>query len=368
MKRLSIKSTWVVESEDGQRLGPELFALLHAIHEAGKLSGAIERVGLSYRHAWNLVEGWHAFFGAPLVRFERGKGALLTPLGKRLLWAEQRVSARLGPQLDSVASELNLEINRLLDTAASTIRIHAAHGFAVARIPELLKEQDRLQVDLRYVGSVEALLSLEKGSCDLAGLHVPEGEFARPALARYARWLRPRKQRVIHLVTRTLGLFVASGNPKGIVDVQDLTRADVVFINRQKNSGTRLLFDQVLAAANIDARTIRGYRTEEFTHSAVAAYVASGAADAGFGVEPAARQFRLDFIPLSRERYVFICNQAATERPDVVAFLEHLKSERFGRMVAELPGYSTPRIGEVVRLEEAIPELLDRRGKVDRAA
>ena len=71
MKRLSIKSTWVVEREYGQRLGPELFAMVNAIHDAGKLTEAVRRLGMSYRHAWNLVEGWNAFFGAPLVRRAR---------------------------------------------------------------------------------------------------------------------------------------------------------------------------------------------------------------------------------------------------------------------------------------------------------
>jgi molybdate transport repressor ModE-like protein len=359
MKRLTIKSTWVVESEDGQQLGPELFAMLNAIHETGKLTEAVRRIGLSYRHAWNLVEGWNAFFGAPLVRFERGKGAFLTPLGERLLWAEQRVSARLALQLESVASELNLEINRLLATAAATIRIHASHGFAVARMPELLKGQDRIQMDLRYFGSLESLMSLNKGTCDLAGLHVPEGELARAALDQYARWLQPAKQRVIHLVTRTQGLFVAQGNPKGIHGVHDLIRPDITFINRQKGAGTRLLFDQILAAAGVEGRRIEGYRTEEFTHAAVAAYVASGAADAGFGVEPAARQFRLDFVPLARERYIFICNAATLERPEMIELLGLLKSERFARIVSELPGYSAPRIGEVVRLDDALPQLLE---------
>jgi len=357
MKRLSIKSTWVVEREDGQRLGPELFAMLNAIHDAGKLTEAVRRLGMSYRHAWNLVEGWNAFFGAPLVRFERGKGAFLTPLGERLLWAEQRVSARLALQLDSVASELNLEISRLLATAATTIRIHASHGFAVARIPELLRDQELIQVDLRYFGSVESLMSLAKGTCDLAGLHVPEGRLAKAALDQYARWLQPARQRVIHLVTRTQGLFVAKGNPKNIQGVRDLPRPDVTFINRQKDAGTRLLFDQILADAGIDARRIEGYRTEEFTHAAVAAYVASGAADAGFGVEPAARKFRLDFIPLARERYVFVCNTKTLERPEMVELLALLRSDRFVTMVAELPGYSAPRVAEVERLEDAFPQL-----------
>lgn len=368
MKRLSIKSSWVVESEDGQHLGPELFAMLNAIHETGKLTEAVSRIGVSYRHAWNLVEGWNAFFGAPLVRFERGKGAFLTPLGEHLLWAEQRVSARLALQLESVASELNLEINRLMATAAATIRIHASHGFAVAKIPDLLKGQERIQLDLRYVGSVESLMSLNKGTCDLAGLHVPEGDLARAALDQYARWLNPAKQRVIHLVTRTQGLFVASGNPKGIHGVHDLVRPDITFINRQKEAGTRLLFDELLAQSGIEGRQIEGYRTEEFTHAAVAAYVASGAADAGFGVEPAARQFRLDFIPLARERYIFVCNAKALERPEMIELLTLLKSDLFAAMVAELPGYSAPSIGEVVRLEEALPQLVESAASAPRAA
>ncbi|MCW5625369.1 MAG: helix-turn-helix transcriptional regulator [Burkholderiales bacterium] len=357
MKRLTIRSTWVVESEDGRQLGPELFAMLNAIHETGKLTAAATQVGLSYRHAWNLVDGWNGFFGTPLVRFERGKGAFLTPLGERLLWAEQRVGARLGVQLESVASEINLEISRLLVTTAATIRIHASHGFAVARMPDLLEGHERLQLDLRYLGSVESLASLARDTCDLAGLHVPEGRLASTAMARYARWLNPARQRLIHLVTRTQGLFVATGNPKGIRTIADLVRPDITFINRQKGAGTRLLFDQVLAEAGITAGAINGYATEEFTHAAVAAYVASGAADAGFGVEPAAHQFRLDFIPVALERYFFVCNAQTLERPEMLELMALLKSDRFTAIVATLPGYSAPRVGEVVRLDDEFPQL-----------
>jgi len=357
MNRLTIRSSWAIESEDGRRLGPELFQMLNAIHDSGKLTTAAGRVGLSYRHAWNLVEAWNAFFGTPLVRFERGKGAHLTPLGEKLLWAEQRVSARLGVQLESVASELNLEINRLLTSATATIRIHGSHGFAVARVPELLENHAHIQVDLRYPGSIEALASLARGGCDLAGCHVPEGRLATRAMRQYVRWLQPARQRLIHLVTRTQGLFVASGNPKGIRDLHDLTRPGITFVNRQKAAGTRLLFDQLLADAGIDGDRIHGYRTEEFTHAAIAAFVASGAADAGFGIEPAARRFRLDFVPIALERYLFVCNTQTLERPEIAELIAQLKTDRFRAMVAELPGYTCPRAGEVVRLEEEFPEL-----------
>jgi molybdate transport repressor ModE-like protein len=364
MKRVSIKPTWVVENESGGRLGPELFAMLNAVHKTGKLTEAAAEVGLSYRHAWDLVGNWGEFFGSPLLRMERGKGAALTALGEKLLWAEQRGAARLGLQLESLASELNLELNRTVASAMRTIRLHASHGFAVARLPDLLKQRDDIQLDLRYLGSVESLASLIRQDCDLAGLHVPEGRLGPLAMRRYVRWLQPARQRLIHLVTRTQGLFVARGNPKNIRELSDLATRDAVFVNRQKGSGTRWLLDQLLESAGTHTHAIRGYQNEEFTHAAVAAYVASGMADVGFGVQPAAVQFRLDFVPIAREHYVLLCNLPSLERPEVAEFLSLLRSETFQTIVGELAGYTAPRAGEIVRLEEEYPELV----KADRAS
>jgi putative molybdopterin biosynthesis protein len=357
MHRIALKPGWVVERESGGQMGPELFHLLEAIHETGKLTEAAARIGLSYRHAWNQVESWRAFFGHRLVSFERGKGARLTPLGERLLRAEQRAGARLGPQLESIASELNADLNRLLAETGSTLRIHASHGFAVARLPELLSGRDDFRLDLRYLGSVEALASLGRGGCDFAGIHVPEPPYELQALQHYSAWLRPEGQRVVHLVTRTQGLFLAQGNPKGIRGAADLTRADVSVVNRQKGAGTRALFDQLLSSAGVDGAQVRGYDTEEFTHAAVAAYVASGMADAGFGVEAAARQFRLDFVPLARERYCLLASPETLDRPEVRTLLALIRGEGFARLVAELPGYSAPRPGVVATLEETFPAL-----------
>ena len=60
------------------------------------------------------------------------------------------------------------------------------------------------------------------------------------------------------------------------------------------------------------ASTGRHQRREqiEFTHAAVAAYVASGMADVSFGVEAAARQFGLDFVRILTEDYFFVCKRA----------------------------------------------------------
>jgi molybdate transport repressor ModE-like protein len=352
MKRIAVKPTWTLEDESGKRVGPEVFALLGAINRTGKLTEAAEAVGVSYRHAWGLVETWGAFFGRPLVRFERGKGTALTPLGAKILWAEQRAIARLGLQLESLASEINHEINQLLDAAIATIRIHASHGFAVARVPALFLDHQGIQLDLRYLGTHDSLASLARGGCDLAGFHLPVGPYGLVAARQYRRWLDPERHRVVHLVTRTQGLFLANGNPKGIQSLADLARADVQFVNRQQGSGTRLLFDQLLAAEGISGDEIRGYETEEYTHAAVAAYVASGMADVGFGVQPAAHQLRLGFLPIAQEQYFFALAAQDLDKPEIQAFLEMLRGTSFQEMVAELPGYAAPRAGEVAGIDE----------------
>src|SRR5262245_51573333 len=112
MTRINIRPSWRFESETGDEVDPRLFVLLRAIQDTRALTLAVKQTRVSYRHAWDLLQHAAKFFGSPLVRMERGKGAQLTTLGEKLLWAEQRSDASLFPQLDNVASELNLEIGR----------------------------------------------------------------------------------------------------------------------------------------------------------------------------------------------------------------------------------------------------------------
>ena len=117
--------------------------LLNEIRVTGKISRAADRAGLSYRHAWNLIEKWSAFFEVPLVERKRGSGTSLTPFGDKLVWAGQRLEARLGPQLQNLSQELETEINQLLPRSPSIIRVHASHGFAVSKLRELLTREER---------------------------------------------------------------------------------------------------------------------------------------------------------------------------------------------------------------------------------
>lgn len=363
MKRIEIRPAWRFVDQDGGQLDPHLFTLLNALHETGKLTQAAARSGISYRHAWNAIGKWSDFFGTPLVNLEQGRGARLTALGEKLLWAEARARARLAPQLENIASELNLEIKRALAEGNPTLRIHASFGYAVAEIPEVMRQDGRVALDLQYFAATDALASLARGSCDMAGFHVPEGALGARAVDLYRRWLHPEEHKLIYLVRRQQGLYLKPGNPKQIASLSDLTRKGVRFINRQHGSGTRLMLDTLMEELGIAVDAVDGYENEEFTHAAVAAYVASGMADVGLGVEPPAREFNLDFIPVAAERYFFICHAHTLEFPWVQDVLGLLRGPAFKERVARLPGYAHDRSGEVMNLNDAFPWLNEASGK-----
>src|SRR5260221_1714809 len=308
MLHIEIETVWRFGREGSPQTIVVMLGILNEIRKTGKLTSAAMRAHLSYRHVWNLVEQWSDFFGVPLVETHRGKGTTLTAFGEKLVWAGERMQARLGPQLENLAQELATEIKPFLHQRPSVIRVHASHGFAVSKLRELLDREPGIGVDLRYVSNQNSLVSLAQGACDLSGVHLPHGELRAQGVRACKEWLDPREDRVISFVTREMGLMLKHGNPLKIKSLKDLVDRKVRFVNRDHDSGTRLLFDQLLALHKIDEAKINGAQQMEFTHAAVAAYVASGMADSSFCVEAACRHFGLDFIRFLSENYFFCCH------------------------------------------------------------
>lgn len=108
----------------------------------------------------------------------------------------------------------------------------------------------------------------------------------------------------------------------------------------------------MLSAFNRAIREINGYERVEFTHAAVAAYVASDMADVAFGVEAAARQFQLDFVRLVTEDYFFVCRRTALEREAVQQLMAIMRGDEFQSAIAQLPGYRCADAGMVKTVNE----------------
>ena len=351
MLKVEIRPDWILRDARGNPTAlPALLALLTAVSETGSISKAAAAYGMSYRHAWGLLQQFSEQFGAELVFKVRGQGTALSPLAEKLIWADRRISARLTPLLDSLASELQQELARVMAGDAQVLRLTASHGFAVAALVTQLREQG-VTVDIKYRSSTEAVAALARGECDLAGFHLPVGKYEQAAAAQHRLWLDGDKHAFLHLAYREQGLFVAKGNPRNVTGLADLVRPDLRFVNRQHGSGTRVLLELLLADHAIDTSRIAGFDSAEFTHAAVAAYVASDMADISFGVETAARRFDLDFIPICRERYFLACEKGALGSPLIVAAQEAMQHGDFRAVLDGLPGYDGTGSGTPAALD-----------------
>ena len=346
---------WALGITQAEPVEPELFQLLQLIHERGSLQAAAKERRISYRHAWGLMQKWEGLLGQPLACLERGRGATLTRLGQKLLWGQRRIHARLGPALESLASEIAVELRDAMgiENSGPPLRVSASHGFAIPLLRDLLHAKRGLDLDLQFRGSLDCLRLLSGSKCDMAGFHLPEGSLGTRLAPRFRRYLDPKTQVLIYAVRRRQGLITAKQNPKCIESVADLVKRSVRFINRQPGSGTRMIVDLLLEDAGVSPDRIQGYNTEEFTHLAVAAIVASGAADAGFGIEAAAGQFHLNFIPVTWENYWFAVSRETLASLAVSEMISMLRSAEFREQVGALPGYDTARSGVIVPVDIA---------------
>ena len=184
-------------------------------------------------------------------------------------------------------------------------------------------EREGLVVKSLAVGSSGGLAAARRGECDLAGIHLMD-----PVSGDYN----------VPYVTDGLTLVRGYGRLQGIVfrpddarfcglrSAEDAIRAasadrDLLMVNRNAGSGTRILIDRLLSGARPD-----GYAAQTKSHNAVAVAVAQGRADWGVAIETVAREYGLGFLPLQVEQYDFVVPTARLDRPQVRRFASLLHS------------------------------------------
>ncbi len=349
--KISPSLVWKLEGDADETLDARLMPLLRAIATSRSLSAATSECGISYRSAWGMLRDYQRKLGEPLVLLERGRGARLSPSGEVLMDLDNTAKRRLARLLPGLAGEVSSTPSGEDRPQAPLLRIAASHDLALAEIANGLPGALILRLELSFMGSLHALKELAEGRADVAGFHVPIS--GRPGWDRtvFLRDLRERRDRLIRFVDRDQGLILSRGNRSKVVSLRDIAEQGLRFINRQRGSGTRLLVDQMLADDKIRQSDIKGYGKEEFTHRAVAATVASGGADAGFGLRAAAAEYRLAFVPLVRERYFLAVRAKALETAEVARMIEMLRSPAFAKIVHKLPGYTAEAAGTICGID-----------------
>lgn len=304
-------------------------ALLDALGRSGSLQGAAERLSISYRSAWGQLDALEQALGRPVVVKTKGHGTDLTAFGTALLALLAASQTRLAPALAAEELALTDGLRRLLEPADARIRLAASHD------PLLLEAiEARRDIDLMVAGSLDALARLRDGTVDAAGFHYgSDGPPPPPFDAVFAN----HDLTVVPLFRREQGLMLAAGNPLKLETIADVAARQARFVNRQRGAGTRIWFERLCAEAGLAPEAIIGHHTEEFTHQAVAALIATGAADVGMGTRAVAERFSLAYRPLGWEIY-FLAARTSLSAARLASFYEDLRGRARGAS-----GYAPPR-------------------------
>ena len=350
---VELRISWYIGHDQSVLLEEKMFSLLQAIEETGSLGRAAHRVSISYRSAWNLLQDWSARMGRPLVNLQRGRGSTLSMLGRNLLAARNQVEDEFKPLLKDTAKTIGHQLDRpSMADASAMLRMTASHCFSHSLMKSVFKEQGSPELMIRIAGSRRSLATLLNDECDVAGFHLADGDLRREFIRPYRDVLDVDNTMLVFATKRRQGLIVTAGNPHKITALHQLTHNNICFVNRQENSGTRMLFDILLSHEGIDGSRINGYEHVEFTHSAVAALVASGSADVAMATAESARQMGLEFIPLATESYYYAFKKNSIRANQINAFVTLIGGKTFRETLRALAGYDSRDSGKLLSATE----------------
>lgn len=195
-----------------------------------------------------------------------------------------------------------------------------------------------------FDGSLDGLDRFDRGEGLAAALHVYDpatDEWNVPAV-------RERFEHapvvLVEFAWRERGLIVAPGRKPAIDGIPGLGGCRVA--PRQAGAGGQVLLLHLMARAGLAEDEVEWTDTAR-TESELALAVLEGQADAALGLRAIARQFRLEFVPVVRERFDLLVDRAAWFDPPMQRLVDFCGTPAFGAKAEELGGYDTGGLGTV---------------------
>lgn len=234
--------------------------------------------------------------------------------------------------------EVVIRLLKPLTQIENSLIITGSHDPLIDELSDMIKKNNpTFNLTSSHVGSMGAITALKSKQAHLGFIHLLDTETGEYNSSYVKKYFPDGGVKLIKGIGRVQGLMVKKGNPLGINEFKDITKGR--YVNRQLGSGTRILCDYLLAKNSMDKNDVEGYRNEEFTHTAVAALIASGNADCGLGIYSAAKMYNLDFIEICTEEYDILIDEKAYDTEQVQTFLSTIKSDKFKARLKEMGGY-----------------------------
>lgn len=317
----------------------------HPVRQEGTVRAQLSRSvvsGLKYQEFVRVRMGYvdGRLIATPL---NRGSGVVSS-----FMKADGILTIPQGLEGYEAGSEVKVELLRPKEELEHTLVAIGSHDPLLDEVADMLHRKDTAYyMASTHTGSMGGIMAVRRRETHVAGIHLLDeesGTYNEPFVRRY---FPDGGVRLVECVGRMQGLMVAKGNPKQITGIGSLTDSGIRYVNRQKGSGTRILMDYLCRKEGIDTASVYGYEREEFTHTSVAAQIASDSADAGMGIYSAAKMYDLSFIPICTEQYDLLIPDSAWDTPLVQEMIRILKSRVFAEKLEELGGYTLQTPGEV---------------------
>ncbi len=237
-----------------------------------------------------------------------------------------------------MGEEVEIRLLKELSQIERSLIITGSHDPLIDELSDMIKKENpAFNLTSSHVGSMGAITALKIGQAHLGFIHLLDTNTGEYNSSYVEKYFPDGGVKLLKGVGRTQGLMVKKGNPLNIKDFKDIIKGR--YVNRQLGSGTRILCDYLLKENGIDKKDVDGYRNEEFTHTAVAALIASGNADCGLGIYSAAKMYDLDFIEICTEEYDILIDEKAYDSEQVQILLAMIKSDKFKERLKEIGGY-----------------------------
>ncbi len=229
------------------------------------------------------------------------------------------------------------------------IHLAGSHDFLIEHLVKYVTKQNiELTIQPTYIGSLEGLMMLYRKLCDVAAIHLLDPASMEYNLPFIKQLFIHEKITVMRFAAREQGLIVAKGNPKNILSIEDLSKENVAFVNRQKGSGTRFLLDFYLEKLGISPKDIKGYDHEEWTHLSSASLISGGIADVTLGIKSAASQLNLDFIPIIKEPFDLVFRWTPQNQEALQYLIDLLEFTTFKESIQGIEGYDISEFGKMI--------------------
>ncbi|MDI9610036.1 MAG: substrate-binding domain-containing protein [Archaeoglobales archaeon] len=342
METITIRYDALIEYEGEIIVDSKVARILRAVNENRSLISASKALGMSYTKLWNTISKLERLTGKKILDtkkggIDRGK-AELTEFGKKLLEIYENSISKLEEagiigKMQKVSEVPDLVVAHSHDPVFSAILEKLGEEFSVKSL---------------CLGSGLALAMLTLGEADVACIHLYDPEYGYNSSFLEKLWLKDGVEKIGAFEREVVLAYRKELNFEGLEEIiGEILRGNLRFANRNRGSGTRQFFDQILLdyskKLKIGLGNIQGYESEFYTHDEVAKQIYYSNFDAGAMIGYSAKKFNLKFFHLTWEPYE--CFALKNRKSKAIERLKDLmNSEWFKSLINVTPGYRLSQI------------------------